>query len=98
MVKENVIVQEIRECRRCGFWDSEIRPLGPSMVASPAAVMFVGENPSWAEGLYLNEVGIRFSVRVGLGSRFRGNDKDLGVKGGLGKSGIGRARTGTILI
>ncbi len=45
-----VMAQEIRYCSKCPFRDPNIEPLFPVLPASPVFVMFVGENPSWAEG------------------------------------------------
>jgi uracil-DNA glycosylase family 4 len=39
----------IQECTACSFWNPAITPLAPSLVESPISVMFIGENPSWAE-------------------------------------------------
>lgn len=39
----------IHECTACSFRNPAITPLAPSLVNVPVIVMFVGENPSWAE-------------------------------------------------
>ena len=39
----------IKVCNMCSFRDPEIPPLAPSLVDIPVTVMFIGENPSWAE-------------------------------------------------
>ena len=39
----------IHECTACSFRNPAITPLAPSEVAVPVKIMFVGENPSWAE-------------------------------------------------
>lgn len=44
------IAQEIRHCSKCSFRDPNIEPLFPALPTLPVSIMFVGENPSWAEG------------------------------------------------
>jgi len=39
----------IHECTACSFRDPTITPLAPALVEIPVTVMFVGENPSWAD-------------------------------------------------
>ncbi len=45
-----ILSQSIRQCSECQFRNSEIEPLAPAPVTIPVLIMFVGENPSWAEG------------------------------------------------
>jgi len=39
----------IHECTACSFRNPTITPLAPALVEIPVTVMFVGENPSWAD-------------------------------------------------
>ena len=39
----------IRGCNACTFRDASIEPLAPAWVQIPVQILFVGENPSWAE-------------------------------------------------
>jgi hypothetical protein len=41
----------IRECMGCSFREQTISPLAPAVVETPVKIMFIGENPSWAEKL-----------------------------------------------
>ena len=43
------IAASIGECNSCVFRHSSITPLAPRQVPVPVRVMFIGENPSWAE-------------------------------------------------
>lgn len=43
------LCSSIHECTACSFRIPEITPLAPSLVNVPVIVMFIGENPSWAE-------------------------------------------------
>jgi uracil-DNA glycosylase family 4 len=43
------LVIGIRSCNACSFRDAAIEPLAPSWVQPPVPILFVGENPSWAE-------------------------------------------------
>ena len=43
------LLAAIRECRACLFSNPKIAPLAPREVRVPVAIMFIGENPSWAE-------------------------------------------------
>jgi uracil-DNA glycosylase family 4 len=45
------LAEQIRRCNHCRFrrW-SGVEPLAPEKVSVPVQIMFVGENPSWAEG------------------------------------------------
>lgn len=42
--------KSIRQCSACPFRDPEIEPLPPALSPVPVAIMFIGENPSWARG------------------------------------------------
>ncbi len=45
-----LLAQSIRQCSACSFRDPEIKPLAPALPSPiPAKIMFVGENPSWAD-------------------------------------------------
>lgn len=43
------LAQAIRHCTACSFRDPIIEPLAPDLPQLPVPVMFVGENPSWAQ-------------------------------------------------
>ena len=43
------IVTELRNCSACSFRDASIEPLAPAWAQPPAPILFIGENPSWAE-------------------------------------------------
>lgn len=43
------LVTSMRQCRSCIFTNPHIVPLAPKEVEVPVPIMFVGENPSWAE-------------------------------------------------
>lgn len=44
-----VIARNIRQCSECSFRDLIIEPLFPALPSTPVSIMFIGENPSWAE-------------------------------------------------
>ncbi len=44
------LAHNIRLCSECSFHNSNIDPLPPAQSRAPVSVMFIGENPSWAEG------------------------------------------------
>jgi len=43
------LLAAIPECRACLFRNPRIAPLAPREVRVPVKIMFIGENPSWAE-------------------------------------------------
>ena len=54
MIKERCLYKSfpnnLRNCTSCEFHNPGIKPLVPAYVHPPVTIMFVGENPSWAEG------------------------------------------------
>ena len=44
------LISGIRQCRACLFRDRSIEPLAPAWVPPPVLILFIGENPSRAEG------------------------------------------------
>lgn len=48
-IEYSALVQNIRECTACSFRDPVIEPLAPDLPQLPVPIMFVGENPSWAD-------------------------------------------------
>jgi uracil-DNA glycosylase family 4 len=43
------LARSIHQCATCAFRDPAIEPLAPDLPQLPVPVMFVGENPSWAQ-------------------------------------------------
>ena len=43
------LISSIRECSACSFRDQVLTPVAPAIIDVPVNIMFVGENPSWAE-------------------------------------------------
>lgn len=58
------LVQQIRRCDACSFRHPGISPLAPADAVTPVAVMFIGENPSWADGQDVPFAGSTISGRA----------------------------------
>jgi len=46
-----ILLEQIKSCKHnsCHFQNDEYLPISPSEINIPAIIMFIGENPSWAD-------------------------------------------------
>ncbi len=49
-VQYALLAGDIHQCKACNFHRDDFEPLAPAFASVPVALMFIGENPSWADG------------------------------------------------